>query len=170
MRLIGNRIKWTIRVFRPSKLYTYWSHITQERQLSFLPNCEANYGLWNNDVPTSANPSVCVNNFVDEFYPWQLSILIWPFQCQMHISVKVHCGKTADSYSFTLQFSLTLMSTLSSFQWPWQCISTISISNVYVHYKPWTSRDFVFHLKPNLWIILLDRYVYKFWGNEILSL
>ena len=102
---IGNRIlvNWTIRVFGPSKLYTYWSHITRERQLSFLLNCEANSGLWKNDVPArrlsirlsasttwlsccvkihclkttenhSSNLHILID--VDEFYPWRFSILI----------------------------------------------------------------------------------------------
>ena len=42
-------------------------------------------------------------------FNFDLDLEVVPFQCQMHISVKVHCEKTADNYSFTLQCSLTLM-------------------------------------------------------------
>ena len=49
-------------------------------------------------------------------FNFDLDLEVVAFQCQMHISVKVHCGKTADNYSFTLQCSLTLMSSLTSFQ------------------------------------------------------
>ena len=31
-------------------------------------------------------------------FNFDLDLEVVPFQCQMHISVKVHCGKTADNY------------------------------------------------------------------------
>ena len=31
--------------------------------------------------------------------------------------------------------------------------------------RPWARRGFVFHLRPNLWLILFDRYIDKFWRN-----
>ena len=92
----------------------------------------------------------------------------WPWCCSFSYFSKGPLWKGCWQLLFYIKMcSLSLMSSLSSFHWPWQCISTVSRSNVYSHYRPWTSRDLglVLHLRPHLWIFLFDRYVDKFLRN-----
>ena len=44
---------------------------------------------------------------------------------------------------------------------------SVALRRVYetMTHRQWARRGFVFHLRPNLWLILFDRYVDKFWGN-----